>query len=189
MLLFAIASLLSFAQPGQSPIMLPVDGPPLPLDPFIEALKSHSWPLVAAIPIAFLISLSKTGWMSVWLAERIPAWARPWLAPVIGAASFSATAIIAGTDWRIAILQGVEAGWGAVFAHAVIVQGARKGAEVIPQTAKLTAMHGPAPVVDVPPISIRPPSVAPPPGPQAAPGGASSGPPSPFARPRPPDAS
>jgi hypothetical protein len=164
MLLFTIAlSLLLFAQPGAAPIMLPADGPPVPLDPFVEALKSHSWPLAAAIPIAFLISLTKTGWLSVWLAERIPPWARPWLAVVLGAGALSTAAIIAGTDWRVALVQGVEAGFAAVFAHQVVVANPRAGKELVPQTAKMTAAHGPALTVPPPPpISIRPP-VAPPP--------------------------
>jgi hypothetical protein len=164
MLLFTIAlALLLFAQPGNAPIMLPADGPPVPLDPFVEALKAHAWPLAAAIVISFLITLTKTGWLSTWLAERIPAWFRPWLAILLGAASLSTAAIIAGTDWRTALLQGIEAGVLAVFGHQVIVANPRDGKELVPQTAKLTAMHGPPMTVSPPPpISIRPPTAPPP---------------------------
>lgn len=142
---------------------------PVPIDSFVAALRSHAYALAAAIGIGFVVSLTKTGWLSTWLAERIPATARPWVAVVLGAVSFTCGAIIAGTDWRTAVMQGIEAGVLAVFGHQVVVQGLRKGAELLPQTAKLTAAHGPPVTVEPPPpIAARPPSVRPPPAPPPA---------------------
>lgn len=130
--------------------------PTVPLDPVIQALTGHAYAVAAALVVGWVVSLTKTGWLSTWLAQKLPSRFLPLWAFGIGELGTVTASVIAGTDWKVALLQGLESSAIAVFTHQVVIEGFRKGAEVSKPTPKLVATRIAAKLVIPPPA---PPSV------------------------------
>jgi hypothetical protein len=95
------------------------------------ALATHQYVAVAAVLIGMLVSLAKQGWLSAWVAEKVPAAARPVLAAVIGVVGSVALAVASGQDWHPALFQGLAAAMTAVFGHQMLVEGMLGGHELV----------------------------------------------------------
>lgn len=97
-----------------------------------KAFGAHSYILAAAILVGLLVSASKMGWLSAFIATRIPASARPWVAVALGIAGTVSTEVQAGRSWKLAVLDGVYAAAIAVLGHQTVVEGMRGGREILP---------------------------------------------------------
>lgn len=98
----------------------------------LAALQGKQWVLLAALLVGAVVALAKQGWLSVWLAAKLPKAALPWLAVTLGVLGLSSAEIAAGTPWPKAVMDGLSSGLAAVFAHQTIVEGVRKGVEIVP---------------------------------------------------------
>lgn len=134
--------------------------PPLPaatVDPnaLVDAFHNHQWALLEALGVYFFAAFCKQGWFSLWLAARIPKRALPVLVPLTGIALFWAGEVIAGKPWQAALVDGLIAGFVPVVGHAVVVDAARGGKEIVPETKAVTVMRTtpppPLPLVSKPP--------------------------------------
>jgi hypothetical protein len=121
-----------------------VPSPPLPIDPFLDALKQHGYAMAGAIWVGYLVALTKSGHLSVWLAQTIPSKWLPIWALFLGTAGTVSAAIISGQDWKQALLQGGESAVLAVFTHQVVIEGLFGGRELHQPTSKLIAVRSAA---------------------------------------------
>jgi|SRR5882672_1297511 len=123
---------------------------PALLPQLLAAWNAHAWPLVGAIVTMWLIMLAKQGWLSTWVASRLPARYLPWIAVVLGVLGTSSTEIIAGKPWVAAVVDGLMSGIGAVFGHQAFVESARGGKEIVPPTQKVAVARS------IPPPAMPP---------------------------------
>ena len=107
---------------------------PALLPQLLAAWNAHAWPLVGAIVTYGLVTLAKQGWFSAWVASKLPARYLPYIAVLIGVAGTSSIEIIAGKPWVAALTDGLMSGMGAVFVHQSVVESARNGKEIVPET-------------------------------------------------------
>lgn len=105
------------------------------LQPFLDALTAKNYVLFGALAVGLLVALMKQGWLSRALAEKLPAKALPVLSVALGALGVSAAEIAAGKPAKLALVHGVLSGVLAVFGHELVVEGARGGAEFVPERA------------------------------------------------------
>lgn len=103
------------------------------LSPLLDALAAHNYLMVVALLVATLVGLAKSGWMSAWLASKLPAIARPWVALALGALGTMSAAVVAGGDIKKALLDGLMAALAAIAGHELVVESARGGREVVPR--------------------------------------------------------
>jgi hypothetical protein len=105
------------------------------LNAILSALASHQWALLVALVVGGVVALAKQGWLSSWLQQHLPKAALPYLAPLLGFLGVASADIIEGKPWLQAITDGLSTGLsggiGAVFLHEVVVEGARKGKEIV----------------------------------------------------------
>jgi hypothetical protein len=143
----------------------PLPGPPAPdvmaqLGQLIQAWEGKQWVLLGALVIGLVVSASKTGWLGNWVATKLPPAMRPVLAVVVGVLSVTSTEVVAGIDWKLAVLHAVYAAATAVLGHQVFVEGLRKGKEFVP-IAKWSMRPPPPP--GAPPAAGGSQKLAPPP--------------------------
>jgi hypothetical protein len=100
--------------------------------PIYTALVAHQWLIAGALVVPFLVALMKQGWVTRWLAAKLPATALPYVALALGVLTVGSTDVLAGKAWQQAVFDGLAAGVLAVFAHQTVVEGARDGKEIIP---------------------------------------------------------
>jgi hypothetical protein len=108
--------------------------------PIWAALVAHQWILFAALLVGGIIAVVKQGWVSTWLAQRLPARAVPFVAIALSIGTLTTGEIIAGTPWAKALFDGLSAGLLAVFGHEAIVEGIRNGKEIVPPTKDMRAL-------------------------------------------------
>lgn len=108
---------------------------PQQVDPqtIVAALFAHQWLLLGALTTPLIVAALKQ--RSLWIAAHVPAWAIPWCAVGVGVLSVGSADVVAGKSWRQALFDGLASGVLAVFAHQTVVEGARKGKELIPAKA------------------------------------------------------
>jgi len=105
----------------------------------ILALSGHHWTILFGIGLFLLVGFAKQGWLSAWLASKVPTGYQPLLALVLSLLALAGSQIAAGAAVVPAILQALEAAAMAVFTHQVIVEGVRKGKELVPATKTVAA--------------------------------------------------
>jgi hypothetical protein len=107
-------------------------GTTLDIGPLIDALVGHKWSLAAAIVVGLVVALAKQGWLSAWLQAKLPPAALPYLAVLLGSLGMVSAAIIGGQPWLPALESGFLAGLLAITGHETVIEGIRKGKELIP---------------------------------------------------------
>lgn len=100
--------------------------------PFLDALTARNYVLFGALAIGFLVALMKQGWVSRWLATKLPAAGLPYLSVVLGSLLVSSAEVVAGKPVKMALVHGFLAGVMAIFGHEVVIEGARGGKELVP---------------------------------------------------------
>lgn len=115
------------------------------LQPIFDAISAHRWALVFALVVGALVALMKQGWLGTYVANKLPPAARPWLAVGLGVASLMVADLQAGKSWQQAVFDGISAAMVAIFGHDFIVEGLRKGKEIIPTAPYAKPPSGDAP--------------------------------------------
>lgn len=116
----------------------------------LAALRSHAWPLLAALVIGAIVRLLKAD--VGWTPTVPPNW-RAALAFGLGLAGGAAEAIVAGLAIDEAILRGAFAGVAAIAGHKLLVEKLRSGRELF-APVKVAAV--PAGYADKPPEPPEP---------------------------------
>lgn len=98
----------------------------------LAAYQAHAYVMLGALAIGALVAFAKQGWLSVWLATRIPARYLPVLAVALGVLGTASTSLISGRPLLQAVLDGLASAMVAVFGHQVVVEGFRRGKEIVP---------------------------------------------------------
>lgn len=98
------------------------------MDPklFLEALKGHTWPIVAAFLVGLIVRYLKSPAFPL----DIPVRYRPLLAVALGVLSGASEAVIAGTPLVDALVGGLFSAGAAIVGHDVLIEGARGGREI-----------------------------------------------------------
>ena len=96
------------------------------LESLLAAVKSHAWPIVAAVVIGGLVRMVKSDAIPI----NVPARWRPVLALGLGLASGACDAIIRGTSWQEALGMGLLSSFVAMGGHDVLIHAMRDGEEV-----------------------------------------------------------
>ena len=117
------------------------DQPAPGIDVLAAAIASHQWAVVAGIGIWLVVALAKQGWLSTWLASKIPGAYQPLVALALAQLLFVAQQLASGKPVVPAVLQALEAAAMAVFTHQVVVEGVRKGKELVPATKSVQAVR------------------------------------------------
>jgi hypothetical protein len=107
------------------------------LQPFVEAWQDKHWVLFGALLVGAVIALTKQGWLSTWLAEKIPSRFQPLLAMGLGVATLLVADIQAGKTWQEAVIDGLSAAFTAIVGHETLIEGLRGGREIVPETIGL----------------------------------------------------
>ena len=115
-----------------------------------QALSQHQYVVFAALVIGMSISLLKQGYLSAWLAQKVPSAMLPVVAAAMGVVGMVAQALATGQDWRQAVFAGLAAAFTAVFGHQVVVEGMMGGSEIVQ----------PAPWMKTPSVAPDPPKAA-----------------------------
>jgi hypothetical protein len=117
------------------------------------AVAGKQWILLAAILVGAVVAAAKQGWLSAWLAKKLPPSALPYLAIGLGVLGTAATAVVSGKPLAQALVDGFSAGMAAIVGHETLVEGIRGGKELLPEKKSSFADHppkAPAPAVDPP---------------------------------------
>jgi hypothetical protein len=113
--------------------------PPGPsLNDLVLALSAHHWTIVFGVALFFVVGFAKQGWLSAWLASKIPDGYKALFALVLSLLTLAGSQIAAGAAVVPALLQALEAAAMAVFTHQVVINGFRKGREIVPETKKVS---------------------------------------------------
>jgi hypothetical protein len=120
----------------------------LDVGPLIDALVGLKWSAAGAIAIGLVVALAKQGWFSQFIASKLPPVAIPYVAVVLGSLGMVSTQVLAGKPWLPALGAGILAGVLSVFGHETLIEGVRKGKEIIPEYVKKVA---PTPTIPAPP--------------------------------------
>jgi hypothetical protein len=107
------------------------------IQPFILAWHDKQWVLFGALIVGGLITLTKQGYLSTWLAQNIPPRYQPSLAIFLGIGTLMVADIQGGKTWQQAVIDGLFAGLTAIAGHETVIQQLRAGKELIPQTKRL----------------------------------------------------
>jgi hypothetical protein len=103
------------------------------LNALISALHGNQWILAGALVVGGVVALAKQGWLSAWLAKKLPPPALPYFAVALGAVGLSATEVATGKPVGPAIIDGIQAGILAVFGHDAVIESVRGGKEIVPE--------------------------------------------------------
>lgn len=98
------------------------------IDAVGQLVADHKWVAVASAVIGLLVRLSKRD--IAWLPSIDARW-RALLAVVLGVASGVLDKVANGTPWRAALLGGLFSGMLAISSHDVIIEGFRRGKEIV----------------------------------------------------------
>jgi len=108
-----------------------LDGATLQL--LLAAVLAHRWLVAGAMLVGLAVAVLKQGWAGAWLAAKLPAWSRPWVAVALGVAGAMATELQSGAPWSKVLADGLAIAMAAVFGHQVVVEGMRGGRELLPK--------------------------------------------------------
>ncbi len=101
------------------------------LTPFITAFVAHQWALFAALIVGLVVALSKQGWLSSWLAAKIPPAVRPWYALAISLLTTGSGDIVSGKTWQAALQDVALTFVTAMMGHQIVIESLRHGVELI----------------------------------------------------------
>lgn len=99
----------------------------------LAAFAGKQWVLLVALLVGGLVAAAKQGWLSTWLADKLPKPALPYLATALSMLGVAASEVIGGQSLNRALIDGIQAGMLAVFGHEAIIESLRKGKEIIPE--------------------------------------------------------
>jgi len=103
------------------------------ITPFIQAFQSHQWVLLGALVTGALVALSKQGWVSAWLASKITPAITPYYALLVSILTVGSNDIASGKSWQQAVQDAISAVMVAIVGHELVIEGLRKGKEIIPE--------------------------------------------------------
>jgi hypothetical protein len=101
------------------------------LTPFVAAFQAHQWALFAALLVGAIVALSKQGWLSTWLAAKIPPAVRPWYALGVSLLTTGSGDLIAGKTWQDALQDVALTFVTAMMGHQIVIESIRHGVELI----------------------------------------------------------
>jgi hypothetical protein len=105
----------------------------LDLNAILAAIAAKAWVLLVALVVFAVVGAAKQGWLSAWLARKLPAKLLPYLAMTLSFLGTVASAIIAGQRLSAAFGAGFAALPWATLLHEVVVEGWLGGREPIPE--------------------------------------------------------
>lgn len=123
---------------------------------FVTAIEAHQWMLVTGLTVGALVALSKQGWLSDWLANKLPSAVVPYYTLLLSVASVGSADLVAGKTWQQALSDAVGAAFTAIAAHQIVIESARKGREIVPPTKATAARRSlppPAPPTPTPEVT------------------------------------
>jgi hypothetical protein len=85
-----------------------------------------------ALLVGMVIALAKQGWLSSWLASKLPPVSLPYLAVALAFVGTWSTEVENGTAWLQALLDALKIAAIAVLGHETVIEGLRKGKEIVP---------------------------------------------------------
>ena len=108
---------------------------PVLVQPFVIAVEKRQWTMVTALALGAVVALSKQGWVSAWVAEKLntPLKTQLYALGLAMAASFSVNGI-AGKDLKTCLEDTANIVILAVFTHQFVIKGLFKGNELVPPT-------------------------------------------------------
>lgn len=112
--------------------------PPILIQPFVLAVENKQWTMFVALCLGGFVALSKQGWFSAWMAEKLntPLKTQLYALGVGMAAAFSIDGV-AGKNLVTCIEDAINIVIMAVFLHQFVIKGILKGQEPIPATKKV----------------------------------------------------
>lgn len=113
---------------------------PINVQPIMDAATGKHWLLLGALLVGAIVALAKQGWLSTWLATKLSPKALPWVALGLSITGTMSVEIVQGKTWQQAITDGAIIAFAAVFGHQAVIEGARNGKEIVPETRALTQL-------------------------------------------------
>lgn len=98
----------------------------------LAAASQHAWGAVGALVVGLFVALCKQGWLGKWVDRKLPPKALPYFALALGVLGVTSAQYLAGVPLETAIVNGLLAALGSVFAHQTVVEGMRSGKEIVP---------------------------------------------------------
>jgi hypothetical protein len=114
------------------------------IDQLIAAYNGKAYILLVALVAGALVAMTKGGWFTSWVANKIPPATRPWLALAISEVAMFATETQAGKAWQQVLMDGLMAAAVAVLGHQMGIEGLRGGKEIVPKAPWHSSGSGPA---------------------------------------------
>jgi hypothetical protein len=127
-----------------------------------NAIYAHQWAVVVGFVLYLAFALTKQGWFGTWLQAKLPSKYYSIVVPLFGVLGTEAVALVQGTPWTTALLNGLLSGITAVMAHESVVEAVRGGKEIVPAKSSKSNGGGPASVKPVAPPAAPPPPAPPP---------------------------
>lgn len=103
------------------------------VDALATAIAAKQWTIVFGVGVYFVTAVAKQGWLGAFVA-KIPAGLQPLVALVLAQLSLAGLGIFHGAPVATAMLQALEATAYAVLTHQVVIEGLRRGKEIVPVT-------------------------------------------------------
>lgn len=119
--------------------------------------QSGAYALGVALVMGLLVALAKQGWLSSWLADKLPKASLPYVAVGLSVLGTWATEMQAGASLGQAAIDALKIAALAVFGHQTVIEGLRKGAELVPRAPWSKGGGGPAAPPAPPPAPPAPP--------------------------------
>jgi len=132
----------------------------LDVNALLAAFGTAHYVLGGALLVTALVTAAKQGYLSTKLAMWLPPSALPWVAIGLGVLGTTSTELTQGIAFWSAVRDGVLAGISAVFTHQTVIEGMRRGKEIVPETrAKVFAesIRPPRPEVPIKVMAPLPP--------------------------------
>ena len=101
-------------------------------DDLLQAVAGHAWIVAAGVGVYLLVALAKQGWLSTWLAKKVPSAYQPLFALLLTQVGAISLAAAQKQPILPAVFQALEAVGIAVLTHQVVIEGARSGKELVP---------------------------------------------------------
>ena len=104
------------------------------LTPFIKAVEAKQWALLGALVVGALIALSKQGWLSELIAKKLTPSTTQWYAMLVSVLTVGSSEIVAGKPWQQALTDAGISAITAIAGHQLLIEGIRRGRELVPAT-------------------------------------------------------
>jgi amino acid transporter len=108
-------------------------------DDLLRAVAGHAWTVAAGVGVYLFVALAKQGWLSDWISKKVPTAYQPVFALLLTQVGAVSLAAAQRSPILPAVFQALEAVAIAVFTHQVVIEGARKGKELVPATRTVAA--------------------------------------------------